>query len=79
MICVLGTYLTVSSLPMVLLYLRFPILHTRPQVSRIWWALARDNATPFAGVFSSVNEKLSCPVPATLLAGKCTSFAIPPN
>ncbi|ORY16528.1 choline transport protein, partial [Clohesyomyces aquaticus] len=35
--------------------------------SRIWWALARDNATPFPHLFSNVNERLSCPVPAVLL------------
>lgn len=35
-------------------------------VGRLWWALARDNATPFAGVFSRVNERLSCPVEATI-------------
>ncbi|KAF2637328.1 choline transport protein [Massarina eburnea CBS 473.64] len=35
--------------------------------SRIWWSLARDNATPFHHIFSSVNEGLSCPIPATLL------------
>jgi choline transport protein len=34
---------------------------------RIWWALARDKATPFPNFFSNVNEELSCPVPATLL------------
>lgn len=45
MVCVVGTYLTVS---------------------RIWWTLARDNATPFSGLFSSVNGDLSCPIPATL-------------
>ncbi|MCJ1306889.1 hypothetical protein MMC25_000533 [Agyrium rufum] len=54
MICVLGTFLTVS---------------------RIWWALARDNATPFPKMFSQVNEKLSCPVPAVILcAVLCTAF-----
>ena len=54
MICVLGTYLTVS---------------------RIFWALARDNATPFPHLFSYVNEHLSCPIPATLLcAVLCTAF-----
>jgi choline transport protein len=37
--------------------------------SRIWWTLARDNATPFAGTFSYVNERLSCPIPATLFVG----------
>lgn len=35
-------------------------------VGRLWWALARDNATPFASFFSRVNEKLSCPVQATV-------------
>ncbi|CAN8101349.1 unnamed protein product [Discula destructiva] len=34
--------------------------------SRIYWALARDNAVPFSGLFASVSERLSCPVPATL-------------
>ncbi|OCK85856.1 putative choline transport protein [Lepidopterella palustris CBS 459.81] len=58
LICVVGTFLTVS---------------------RIWWALARDNATPFSGLFSQVNERLSCPIPATLLAAVlCTALgAIP--
>ena len=54
MICVLGTYLTVS---------------------RIFWSLARDNATPFSSFFSIVDERLSCPVPATVLcAVLCTAF-----
>lgn len=54
MICVLGTYLTVS---------------------RIFWSLARDNATPFSGFFGTVNESLSCPVPAVVLcAVLCTAF-----
>ena len=44
-------------------------------VGRIWWALARDNATPFAGQFSRVNERLSCPVPATIFCGKLRSVA----
>ncbi|KAK4174764.1 putative amino acid transporter [Triangularia setosa] len=34
--------------------------------SRIYWALARDNAVPLSSLFSKVNERLSCPVPATL-------------
>jgi len=33
---------------------------------RIWWALARDDATPLPKFFSNVNETLSCPIPATL-------------
>ncbi|KAK4465513.1 putative amino acid transporter [Cladorrhinum samala] len=35
-------------------------------ISRLYWALARDNAVPMSSLFSQVNEKLSCPVPATL-------------
>ncbi|KAI0837207.1 amino acid transporter [Hypoxylon sp. FL0890] len=34
--------------------------------SRTYWALARDNAVPFSGIFGQVNEGLSCPVYATL-------------
>jgi amino acid transporter len=41
-------------------------------VGRTWWALARDNATPFSGFFSRVNERLSCPIEATLLTGILT-------
>lgn len=41
-------------------------------VGRTWWALARDNATPFSGFFSHVNERLSCPIEATLLTGILT-------
>lgn len=37
--------------------------------SRIYWALARDNAVPLSPFFSKVNEMLSCPVPATLFVG----------
>ena len=42
-------------------------------VSRTFWALARDNAVPFPKIFSYVNEKLSCPVPSTLLCGTLTT------
>ncbi|KAH8682461.1 putative choline transport protein [Xylariales sp. PMI_506] len=34
--------------------------------SRIYWALARDNAVPFSGLFGKVDERLSCPVWSTL-------------
>ncbi len=48
---------------------------TTLMVGRLYWVLARDNATPFSGFFSQVNEKLSCPVPATILcATLCTAF-----
>ena len=44
-------------------------------VGRLWWTLARDNATPFPKYFSQVNTKLSCPIPATILcAVLCTAF-----
>lgn len=44
-------------------------------VGRLWWTLARDNVTPFAGFFSNVNEKLSCPVQSTVLCAiLCTAF-----
>lgn len=44
-------------------------------VGRLWWALARDNATPFASYFGQVNERLSCPIPATILCSVlCTGF-----
>ncbi|KAF5380235.1 hypothetical protein D9757_008215 [Collybiopsis confluens] len=36
-------------------------------VGRSWWALARDNATPYSGFFSTVATDLSCPVNATIL------------
>ncbi|KAL9623982.1 MAG: hypothetical protein Q9160_001735 [Pyrenula sp. 1 TL-2023] len=42
-------------------------------VGRTWWALARDNATPFPRFFSSVHEGLSCPIPATILTGLLTT------
>lgn len=44
-------------------------------VGRLWWTLARDNATPFPKFFSRVNEKLSCPIEATILCAiLCTGF-----
>ncbi|KAK3716684.1 hypothetical protein LTR37_006314 [Vermiconidia calcicola] len=42
-------------------------------VGRLWWVLARDNATPFAKLFSTVDERLSCPVPATVLCAVLTT------
>lgn len=42
-------------------------------VGRLWWALARDNATPFASFFSRVSHKLSCPVEATILCAILTT------
>lgn len=43
-------------------------------VGRLFWVLARDDATPFSKYFSQVNERLSCPIPATILcAVMCTA------
>ena len=55
------------------------VIGTFLTVGRIWWTLARDNATPFSHFFSRVDEKLSCPIPATLLCAiLCTGLgAIP--
>ncbi|KAH6657738.1 putative choline transport protein [Truncatella angustata] len=47
--------------------------------SRIYWALARDNAVPFSPLFGKVHESLSCPVYSTLfVVGVATGLgAIP--
>jgi choline transport protein len=42
-------------------------------VGRTWWALARDNAVPLAPLFGRVNERLSCPIPATIFVGLMTT------
>ncbi|KAF8175010.1 putative amino acid transporter [Mycena galopus ATCC 62051] len=42
-------------------------------VGRIYWALARDNVTPFSAFFSKVSRRLSCPVPATLFCAILTT------
>jgi choline transport protein len=42
-------------------------------VGRTWWALARDNATPFSRFFGNVNENLSCPIEATIFTGLMTT------
>lgn len=33
---------------------------------RMWWSLARDNATPFSSYFAQVHPTLNCPVRATV-------------
>lgn len=67
--CLIGTFLTVSKL----LCLTVAPAKTILQVSRTWWALSRDNATPMAKLFSRVNERLSCPIPAVILTGVFTT------
>lgn len=42
-------------------------------LGRLWWVLARDNATPFAKFFSHVDENLSCPIQATLFCSVLTT------
>lgn len=37
---------------------------TYVSISRTWWSLARDQATPFSRLFSMVNTRLSCPIPS---------------
>ncbi|KAH0541566.1 hypothetical protein FGG08_003978 [Glutinoglossum americanum] len=49
------------------------VVGTYLTVGRIWWSLARDNATPFSPFFSQVNERLSCPIPATVLCAVLSS------
>ncbi|KAJ7217627.1 choline transport protein [Mycena rebaudengoi] len=40
---------------------------------RIYWALARDNVTPFSAFFGKASARLSCPVPATVFCGILTT------
>ncbi|KAJ7305609.1 choline transport protein [Mycena albidolilacea] len=40
---------------------------------RIYWALSRDNVTPFSSFFSQASARLSCPVPATLFCAILTT------
>lgn len=48
---------------------------TMLMVGRLFWTLARDNATPFSSFFSTVHPGLSCPIPATILcAVLCTAL-----
>ncbi|KAJ3982767.1 choline transport protein [Lentinula detonsa] len=42
------------------------LLGTYTVVGRCWWALARDNATPFSTFFAKVSIDLSCPVRSTV-------------
>lgn len=66
---------TFGLLLIVFLSIMICVVGTFLTVGRIYWALARDHATPFPGVFSKVNARLSCPVPATLLcAVLCSGF-----
>jgi amino acid transporter len=67
-ICCIGVFITVSSFSYFLNAGRDR--RAGSQAGRIYWALARDNVTPFSGFFSKASVRLSCPVPATLFCGK---------
>jgi amino acid transporter len=64
---------TVGLLLIVFLSVLICAIGTVLMVGRLWWTLARDNATPFSPHFSQVNERLSCPVPATILCSVLTT------
>ncbi|MCJ1475812.1 hypothetical protein MMC13_004476 [Lambiella insularis] len=66
---------TFGLLLIIFLSIMICVIGTFLTVGRIWWALARDNATPFASFFSQVNERLSCPIPSTVLCAiLCSAF-----
>lgn len=66
---------TFGLLFIVLLSILICTIGTITMVGRLFWVLARDNATPFASFFSKVDERLSCPIPATILCSVlCTAF-----
>jgi len=66
---------TFGLLLIVLLSILICTIGTITMVGRLFWVLARDNATPFAGLFSKVDERLSCPIPATILCSVlCSAF-----
>lgn len=51
----------------VLFLATFPtLIGTLTTGGRMWWSLARDNATPFAGFFAKVHPKLNSPTRATV-------------
>ncbi|EMC95091.1 hypothetical protein BAUCODRAFT_525469 [Baudoinia panamericana UAMH 10762] len=57
----------------VLLSVLICTIGTLLMVGRLWWALARDQATPFASFFAQVNLKLSCPVQSTVFCAILTT------
>ncbi|KAF2765497.1 choline transport protein [Teratosphaeria nubilosa] len=64
---------TVGLLFIILLSILICAIGTVLMVGRLFWALARDNATPFAHFFSQVDTRLSCPIPATILCAILTT------
>jgi len=66
---------TFGLLFIVFLSIMICVVGTFLTVGRIWWALGRDNAIPFANTFGRVNETLSCPVEATIFCAiLCSAF-----
>ncbi|KAI5370179.1 putative amino acid/polyamine transporter I [Septoria linicola] len=64
---------TFGLLLIVLLSIMICVIGTVTMVGRLWWTLARDNATPFARFFSIIDEKRSCPIRATILCSVLTT------
>ncbi|KAJ7804086.1 choline transport protein [Mycena olivaceomarginata] len=64
---------TFGLLLIVLLSIMIAIFGGFITAGRIYWALARDNVTPFSSFFSQVSALFSCPVPATLFCAILTT------
>ncbi|KAF2225090.1 choline transport protein [Elsinoe ampelina] len=64
---------TFGLLLIVFLSIMICVIGTFLTCGRMWWSLARDNATPLPRLFSSVNEGLSCPIPATVFCALLVS------
>jgi amino acid transporter len=60
---------TFGLLLIIFLSLLICLVGTFLELSRIWWALARDNITPFSRFFSQVNHELSCPIQSMIFIG----------
>lgn len=58
----------------VLFFATFPtLIGTFITGGRMWWSLARDNATPFSSYFSHIHPKLNTPLRATIAMGGMVS------
>ena len=64
---------TFGLLLIILLSILICAVGTILMLGRLWWTLARDNATPFPAFFSHVDEKLSCPIPSTIFCSILTT------
>ncbi len=62
-----GTTAGAVGMVAVLFLVTYPtLIGTLTTGGRMWWSLARDNATPFAGFFAHVSPKWNAPVRATI-------------